>query len=139
MLMPEPQTLIVQTPPKSPKTRPRNSSALSQAIASQRLIADDIAEATDKKLRAVLARAWCDLNEEIRKLRMRPLPKPVDVERPTRRLRAHPAPPLYSEEISLAADRDRTPTPPGGQGGSALESESLFQPQVIPKELGQQG
>ena len=75
----------------APKGRPRCTAQLLQARQSQRLIHADLVAATDPKLRAILARAWCDLNEEIRKLRMKPLPKPVDVV-PKRRKASDAAP-----------------------------------------------
>jgi len=63
----------------SPKTRPHYSKASAQAVEIQRLLAEDAVNAKDGKERAFIARAWCDVNEERRKLAMRPLPKPVDV------------------------------------------------------------
>jgi hypothetical protein len=60
------------------KTRPVNSRAAVQAVYLQNLII----KTTEDKLKpgelSGLARAWCDLQEERRKLAMRPLPRPVD-------------------------------------------------------------
>lgn len=77
--------LEVAPPFRSPKTRPMYSSAKRQAIEIQRLLHKDAKALTDPVKRAVVARAWCDLNEEVRKLAMRPLPRPVDTTKLPRR------------------------------------------------------
>ena len=79
----------------SPKTRPKVPAAYTQAKALQALIMEDAGvylvrrDTTDEQGRplarssdlAMLSRAWCDLEDTKRKLKMRPLPKPVDVEK----------------------------------------------------------
>ena len=52
---------------------------------------------TPVKDRAALMRAWCDLQEEKRKLRMQPLPKPVDVSKLGKGKRKTQAGPAYQE------------------------------------------
>jgi len=44
----------------------------------QRLLHQDARVSTKPLERAQVVRAWCDLNEEIRKLAMRAVPKPID-------------------------------------------------------------
>lgn len=61
------------------------STAHAQAVEIQRLLAVDALDAKDGKTRAFIARAWCDVNEERRKLAMRPVPRPVDVTKLQRR------------------------------------------------------
>lgn len=45
-----------------------------------RLAQDALNPETSPSVRAQIARAWCDLQEERRKLQMRPLPKAIDVQ-----------------------------------------------------------
>jgi len=74
--------------PKRPPCRrgqKKPPSARQQAVAMQKLLAQDAHELKDPVKRAVVARAWCDLNEEVRKLAMRPLPRPVDTTKLPRR------------------------------------------------------
>ena len=65
-------------PPQTQRTRPKTSSARLQAIAMQRVLLKDALESPNAKDRATAARVWCDLNEEVRKLAMRPVPRPID-------------------------------------------------------------
>ena len=78
-----PMTADVLSPPrpaKSPKTRPIRGKSMTQLLELQ---AEAHASGTDPdtplSLRAAYMRAWCDLQEEKRKLQMRPLPKSIDV------------------------------------------------------------
>jgi len=60
--------------------KPRHSRAFTQAKQLQDLLFDDAFKDGVKPLeRSSLARVWCELEETKRKLRMRPLPKSVDV------------------------------------------------------------
>lgn len=68
------------------KSRPKRAAALTQAFRIQKLLYADAVSTSDPKVRAFLTRSWCDLNEEIRKLRMKPLPKSVDVSDRKRRV-----------------------------------------------------
>lgn len=66
--------------PLPTKTRPKRSEAFRNALELQRLLMDDARQSDVKPLiRAGIARAFCELEETKRKLRMRPLPKAVDV------------------------------------------------------------
>jgi len=67
----------IQTGP-NPAKATHKSSARRQAIELQRLLSEDARTCVKPLERAAVARAWCDVNEEVRKLAMRPLPKPVD-------------------------------------------------------------
>lgn len=80
------------------KTRPHYSTAYLQAKQLQQLIFKD-AQAVDLKplIRAGIARAFCELEECKRKLRMKPLPKPVDVQYKSKH-KAKPSGPAFSEE-----------------------------------------
>ena len=60
--------------------QPRRKPAMTQILELQeRLQKDALDPDTTPSVRAQIARAWCDLQEERRKLQMRPLPKPIDV------------------------------------------------------------
>ncbi len=91
-------TLIPQSQPKSPKTRPIYSTAYANALQLQRLLVND---ANDPELRpnfrAQIARAFCELEECKRKLKMRPLPKPVDVSKLGKGKRKAQSGPAYQE------------------------------------------
>lgn len=66
-------------PNAGPKSRPNCSTAFSQAVAMQRmLLADALSPKTPARERAQVARAWKDLEEQKRILRMKPAPKAVD-------------------------------------------------------------
>lgn len=53
-----------------------------QAMELQRLILNDAKDPTLKPvIRAALARAFCELEETKRKIKMRPLPKAIDVQK----------------------------------------------------------
>lgn len=74
---------IVEPHLRSPKSRPRNSGAYSQAKAIQQVLYDEAMKEQEKPVTlAALARAWCELEETKRKLRMKPLPKSIDVSKP---------------------------------------------------------
>lgn len=64
----------------SPKSKPKNPRCIVQVAYLQNLIVNAIRDGEQMKPLelASLARAWCDLNEERRKLKMKPLPKSVD-------------------------------------------------------------
>lgn len=65
---------------RSSKTRPHYTRAIVQALALQRVVLDGALDGKPKPLElASLARVWCELEEAKRKLRMKPLPKAVDV------------------------------------------------------------
>ena len=51
----------------------------------QRLLFLDAQKDVKPGERAAIARAWCDLNEERRKLTMRPLPRSIDTTKLVRR------------------------------------------------------
>ncbi len=64
----------------SPKTRPQRAKAATQALAIQELLfkaahADKIAA----PVLAQVARAWCEVVDTHRVIRMKPAPKPIDV------------------------------------------------------------
>lgn len=69
----------------SPKSRPRHQKAIVQALRLQQIVFDVVSNKLKPQEIAGLARAWCDLNEERRKLAMRPLPRPVDTTKLPRR------------------------------------------------------
>ena len=62
------------------------ANSIQQAVEVQRILWQALKKPNVKPaLLAGLARAWCDVNEERRKLRMQPLPKSVDVSKLPRR------------------------------------------------------
>jgi hypothetical protein len=65
----------------------RHSNSLQQAVVVQRIVFNSLNEPNLKPAEVSgLARAWCDVNEERRKLRMQPLPRSIDVSKlPKRR------------------------------------------------------
>jgi hypothetical protein len=66
--------------------QPRRKPAMTQILELQsQLQKDALDPGTSPAVRAQIARAWCDLQEERRKLQMRPLPKPIDTEALKRR------------------------------------------------------
>lgn len=71
--------------PRPSKARPHHSNNIVQAVRIQRIVFETV---RDQKLKpaelAGLARAWCDVNEERRKLSMKPLPKSVDTSKLTK-------------------------------------------------------
>jgi hypothetical protein len=86
-------------PNAGPKSRPNCSKAFSQAVYLQRLMIEDASNAGVKPVvRAALARAWCELEDSKRKLRMKPLPKSVD-------------PVKYQAAQAQARARNRPPRP----------------------------
>ncbi len=92
-------------PPELPsKARPRSSRAAVQALYLQNLIIETTGEELKPAELSGLARAWCDLQEERRKLAMRPLPRPVDVSKLPRR---------GSRSRSAAAPAEPGPVEPG--------------------------
>ena len=68
----------VRQPPQTQSVFKKYVSARQQAVEMQRLLSADAKKLKDPVKRAVVARAWCDLNEEVRKLAMKPLPRPID-------------------------------------------------------------
>ncbi len=67
-------------PIAGPKSRPKCSTAFSQAVAIQRVLLDDaLNPKTTASARAQLARAWCELDERKRIIRMKPKPRDTDV------------------------------------------------------------
>lgn len=81
-----------QTPPPK-KSRPYQSNAATQGVQIQRILWQSLKGADHKPAElAALARAWCDVNEERRKLAMRALPKSVDVSKVARRGKGRSAP-----------------------------------------------
>ena len=54
----------------------------------QKLLYQSACETMKAGERAAVTRAWCDLNEELRKLAMRPLPKSVDTSKLQRKSRS---------------------------------------------------
>ncbi len=112
-------------PPKNPR---KFATAYSQAKRLQALILHD-AENPDLKpvIRAALARSFCELEETKRKLRMRPLPKSIDVSKPkqyAKRVAKHA--PQFTQPSDDASPQEpakeslSTPTPcphpPPGEG-----------------------
>lgn len=77
--MPEPILSVIPAN-RGSTGKPRFSTAYAQALELQRKL---YLEAMRSKLKPIerssLARVWCELEETKRKLKMRPLPKPVDV------------------------------------------------------------
>src|SRR5438552_1359327 len=64
-----------------PKSRPNCSTAYSQAVAMQHvLLADALKPETPPRERAQVARAWCELEERKRILKMKPKPRDVAVD-----------------------------------------------------------
>ena len=84
--------------PKPSKRRPKFATAYSQAKELQRLL---MLDARDPEIRphdrAALARAFCDLEETKRKLRMKPLPKSVDVSKYGKRAAKPASTPNFTE------------------------------------------
>lgn len=64
----------------------RHSNSIQQGVVIQRILFAKIQEPNVKDtLLSALARAWCDVQEERRKLAMRPLPRSVDVSKLAKR------------------------------------------------------
>ena len=86
-------------PNAGPKSRPKCSTAFSQAVAMQRmLLADALKPETPPRERAQVARAWAELEERKRILRMKPKPKDVDVEKLKREEERSPRKATFFEE-----------------------------------------
>src|SRR5258708_36288120 len=99
------QNAEVASSARSPKTRPHYSKASAQVIQLQRMIMEmtQTAKLKPGKLSG-LARARCDVQEERRKLALRPLPKPVDVEKMKgRRARRRSCEPIGPSEPTQAS------------------------------------
>jgi len=103
---------IQSPPPKTPyhpippsrlgKKKPK--SPHSQGVEIQKLLHKDAVEAPDGKTRAFIARSWCDVNEEVRKLAMRALPRPIDTTKHSpngRRSRSNQAAPVEPVEPAV--------------------------------------
>ena len=94
-----------------PKSRPNCSTAYSQAVAMQHvLLADALKPETPPRERAQVARAWCELEERKRILKMKPKPRDVEVANAKQR-RRRPQPdfapesePEMSEQMQATAD-----------------------------------
>lgn len=82
--------------PKSVKSRPANGRAAVQAVYLQNLIIETTGKDVKPAELSGLARAWCDLQEERRKLAMRPVPRPIDTTKlqPRRRRGAQSVEPI---------------------------------------------
>ncbi len=105
--------LIPQSQPKSPKTRPIYSTAYANALQLQRLLVEDAQDPELKPLiRAGIARAFCELEECKRKLKMRPLPKPVDVSKLGKGKRKAQSGPAYQEPEPKQAPEQAKPVAP---------------------------
>lgn len=70
--------LPVKMPPQTQGSHKKQATARMQGVEILRLLARDAIQAEDGKTRAFIARSWCDVNEELRKLAMRPVPRPID-------------------------------------------------------------
>jgi hypothetical protein len=71
-------------PPK--RTRPKFAAPVTQVKQLQAIVfKQGLEEGLNPRDRAGLARAWCDLNEEARKLSMKPLPRSIDVSKLAKR------------------------------------------------------
>src|ERR1035441_648610 len=74
-------SLISPSKPLSPKTRPTTSTAFRQAKELQTLaFTTAFEQGTTASARAQLMRAWSELEERKRILRMKPKPKDIDVD-----------------------------------------------------------
>ena len=80
--------------------RPGHQPPISQLVECQRHLMDEMRTSKGKPMaRAVVARAWKELETLKREMRIQPKPKPVDVEKLQRRKRAE-------HVINLTADSD---------------------------------
>lgn len=112
----------------SPKTRPKMSAPAAQARALQKIVMDTVENANLKPAElSGLVRAWCDINEERRKLKMQPLPRSIDVSKLTKRGRgrgradsqlAEPVEPGPVEPKSRATDSSAPADPTSSAVGS---------------------
>lgn len=86
------------------------------AVKMQTVLMRDIENPATKPIeRAQLARAWDALEERKRILKMKPLPKPIDVSANQGKQTRKPAANNFIEGISLTTT---TPTPTTGEGGN---------------------
>ncbi len=108
-----------------PKRRPSNSTAFLQAKQLQQIAMDDCLNPETKPVvRAALMRAWCDLEERKRVLRMKPLPKSVDVsqakeQRRQARLARRPPDPNFLEVEKGISSSETPPGTPAAEGGQS--------------------
>jgi hypothetical protein len=114
----------------SPKSRPRRSTALTQALEIQELMFKDIVNPETKpSIRAGIARAWCDVEECKRVLRGKPLPG---------QLRPDLNPAALLKQLKRARKCDMLPTIEIGPAFEVTEpvkeraSERPIQPQAPP-------
>jgi len=84
---------------KLPRIKPGRRGALAQLLELQRmLVKDGVAPETTAPARAQAARAWCELEERKRIIRMRPKPKDMDVSKDrARRPRPYQDHPAFTE------------------------------------------
>ncbi len=86
-----------------PRVKPGRRGALSQVVDLQRLLfADANNPETSASVRAQIARAWCELEERKRILRMRPKPKDVVVEGPRGKMKGIAVEPVFFEPEAVA-------------------------------------
>ena len=105
-------------PNAGPKSRPKCSTAFSQAVAIQRvLLADALSPETTASARAQVARAWEVLEERKRILRMKPKPKDVDVS-----ARAKSKSPCSQRPLVLEDAFEEDPAANGGKTGNGEAS-----------------
>lgn len=111
----------------SPKTRPKMSAPAAQARALQKIVMDTVENANLKPAElSGLVRAWCDVNEERRKLTMKPLPRSIDTTKFPKRARrgradsqlAEPVEPGPVEPKSRATDSSAPADPTSSAVGS---------------------
>lgn len=94
-MTPETLTLAEQAPvyQAKPKGHPRRPKAYNQALEIQRFLFQDATNPkTSPRDRAMVAGAWEKLEERKRILKMKPLPKSVDVTKTTKLGRAKKSP-----------------------------------------------
>ena len=85
------QSLSPETSPKPSTGHPRFKTAYAQATELQKLLMERARTGDEKSLvLAGIARAFCELEETKRKLKMRPLPKSVDVTKTPKVSRSKP-------------------------------------------------
>lgn len=76
-----PDLLQLENARQRARTRPKVPTALTQARQMQDVLFKGALDPDIKPLeRSSLARVWCELEETKRKLRMKPLPKAIDVQ-----------------------------------------------------------
>ena len=111
-------TLASPEPAKSTKSRPYRKRALTQLIELQERAYRIGLNATIKESVACFAmRSWCSLQEERRKLSMKPLPKPIDVTQVMRKARVKQLAKSWSEPtVSQSASQPEPDKPQAADG-----------------------